>query len=301
VAPTLNNPQLQFAATAFAPPSARRLDAPGAIRLWHLASLDAPTVAVVWALGFGWAARVRLPQWIPILLALSAWAVYIGDRLLDARAAGRAGNPTRLAERHRFHYRYRWILAPLGAAAAVAAAGIVFMLMPKVSRERDSVLAVAALAYFTRVHSVGARPAFGVSGGFRFPNKELLVGVLFTAACVLPAWSRAAGIGVGPLLAPAILFALLAWLNCFAIDRWENAAANRSHVFFPACVLALAGLMIAAALSSIQPRCAALILMGALSGLLLAVLDRLRARLTPLALRAAADLVLLTPMVLLFR
>lgn len=63
----------------------RVLDAPLLLRYWHLSSLDAPTVAVVWSLGFAWAAGVRLPVWIPILLALVAWAVYIGDRLLDAR------------------------------------------------------------------------------------------------------------------------------------------------------------------------------------------------------------------------
>jgi hypothetical protein len=41
-----------------------------------------------------------------------------------------------------------------------------------------------------------------------------------------------------------------------------------------------------------------LILAGAVSALLLALLDRLRTHLTPLAIRAAADLVLLTPALL---
>jgi hypothetical protein len=73
-----------------------------------------------------------------------------------------------------------------------------------------------------------------------------------------------------------------------------------SGSIFPAgCVLALAGLLLACILSHPQPRSAALAAAGAISALLLAALDGFRNRLTPLALRAAADLVLLTPLFLL--
>ena len=61
---------------------------------------------------------------------------------------------------------------------------------------------------------------------------------------------------------------------------------------------ATAGLLLAAVLVAFQPRSAALVAAGAASALLLALLDRLRNRLTPVALRAAADLVLLTPLLL---
>jgi len=64
----------------------RQWVAPVPLRLWHLASLDAPTVAVVWTLGFAWAASVRLPPWIPVLLALATWAVYVADRLSGCAA-----------------------------------------------------------------------------------------------------------------------------------------------------------------------------------------------------------------------
>jgi hypothetical protein len=268
--------------------------------LWHLTSLDAPTVAVVWALGFAWAAGVRLPLWIPALLALAAWAVYIGDRLLDARAARMAGDVSGLEERHLFHDRHRRVMTPLAVAAALGAAAIVVTLMPSAARERDSVLAVAALAYFTRVHSAGGETASGVSAKFVFAKKEMLVGVLFTAACGLPALSRA-GVSGGQLTV-TILFALLAWLNCFAIDRWESGDdVGSRHVFAAACGLALVGLVSAAVLVGAEWRCAALVLAGATSALLLAMLDRRRGSMTPLALRSAADLVLLTPLVLIFK
>ena len=58
---------------------------------------------------------------------------------------------------------------------------------------------------------------------------------------------------------------------------------------------------LAAALSGHQPRFSALLLAGGVSAVLLAGLDRLRNRLTPLTLRASADLVLLTPLVLLLQ
>ena len=94
-------PTINVVPQILANPSAREVLAPGAprpqplwdapipLRFWHLASLDAPTVALVWSLGFAWAAGVGLPVWAPLLLALVAWAVYVGDRLLDARAGFR--------------------------------------------------------------------------------------------------------------------------------------------------------------------------------------------------------------------
>jgi hypothetical protein len=60
-------------------------------------------------------------------------------------------------------------------------------------------------------------------------------------------------------------------------------------------------LLLAAIFSSAHPGDAALIEAGAVSALLLALLHRLRSHLTPLALRAAADVALLTPAILLFR
>lgn len=303
--PRANSLQPDFAhsPTRFA---SRLWDAPALLRLWHLASLDAPTVAVVWALAFAWAAGIRLPLWLPLLLALGAWSVYIGDRLLDAWSALRSGAFHRLRLRHRFHWRHRRIFLPLALASAASAAWIVFSFMPLPAREHDSVLAAAALAYFTRIHS--SRALLPTASPRRSPisPKELQVGFLFTAGCalptVLPILSRSAhhGLPLAPLFAAILFFALLAWLNCAAIERWEShqKRPRASAVCLSACMLALAGLLFAAAVFSFAPRPAALISSGAVSALLLALLDRQCSRLTPLALRAAADLALLTPLAL---
>jgi len=291
----------------------RKFDMPAPLRLWHLASLDAPTVAFVWALGFAWAAGVRLPAWVPALLALGAWAVYIGDRLLDAHSALRTGQTNRLRERHTFHHRHRRVLGSLAVGAACAAAWIVFRMMPAGARERDSVLAMAAMAYFSGVHASQGFPKRIVTLLTRLPAKEFLVGVLFTAGCVMPAFSR---VGAEPvsafwgLGASSVYFAELAWLNCHLIERWE-AGISRAALGVncsrrdssrrdssAAGLLAGAGLLLAVALSAVQPRSAALVIAGVASSLLLQELDGLRERLTPVALRTAADLVLLTPILL---
>jgi len=283
------------------------LDAPAPLRLWHLTSLDAPTVAVAWSLAFARAAQVRLPLWIPPLLALAAWAVYIGDRLLDARSALRTGNLTTLRDRHSFHHRHRRLLLPVAIAAALAAAFIVFTRMPIAARERNSALAVAALAYFTGVHSPDRLTSFSFSRLIklsRLLKKELLVGLLFTAACALPAISRMPMPGLlpaWPLYADAAFFALLAWLNCYAIDAWESAETSpiAPQIQVQAALLALCGLALAFLLSPEHPRSAALVTCAVASVIMTALLDRFRPRLTPLALRVAADLVLLTPLALL--
>lgn len=265
------------------------------MRVWHLASLDAPSVALVWSLAFAWVVHVHLPLWVLALLALAVWTIYVADRLLDARAAMRSASLHLLRDRHLFHWRHRRILLPLVVAAASVAAWMVFNLMPAAARERDSVLAAVSLVYFTRVHT-GRRLSPPVS-------KELLVGLLFTAGCAIPAWSRADTSHYAlfwPLLVPVAFFALLAWFNCHAIDRWEACEDSKSRlpILSQASLVALAGLLLAAIVLHAQPRSAALLACGAAAALFLALLDGLRSRLTPVALRAAADLVLLTPLFL---
>jgi hypothetical protein len=332
----LANPEA-YGGVARAAAAHRAWDAPAPLRLWHLASLDAPSVAVAWALGFAWVVRARLPVWLLVAMALTVWVVYAGDRLLDARASLRSGRIDRLRARHQFHWSHRRILTPLAVAAAMGAAGIVFSLMPPAAFERNTVLAGAALVYFARVHSGGAAPAL-VSFRVPFLTKEMLVGVLFTAGCALPAWNHAPT-DAWALAGPVVFFAALAWLNCHAIECWEAGGARATRdqassalgveVSHPCAGkkaqgwgtahlwarrdgamrevvilgggLCLAGLLLAVCLCIVQPRLAVLLLAGSASALLLALLDRLRGRMTPLALRVAADLVLLTPLALPWR
>ena len=265
------------------------------VRLWHLTSLDAPTVAVVWALAFARVVHVSLPLWVPCLLALGAWTVYIGDRLLDARA-----RKAPLRERHRFHWKHRRVFIVLAVSAIVVAIALIAFAvlhhqMPMVARERNSVLVAAALTYFASVH--GPRRIFNQ---FALP-KELLVGILFTLACAAPAWARSPGHRLAVLL-PVLVFVLLAWLNCYAIESWESALLSRTRILPLATLLGIATVCCAAiCFVWIDSSIALLLATAGLSALLLAALDRVRSRLTPVTLRAFADVALLTPIAVLLR
>jgi hypothetical protein len=298
---------------------AARGGAERALELWHLCSLDAATVAVVWSTAFAWAAGVRVPAWALAMQALTVWAVYVGDRLLDARAATRrvraasktaragmgARDLERLRARHFFHWRHRRALAPAAAVAACAAAGLILVYMPAMARVRSGVLGAAALVYFARVHfgSLEQDRAHGEPGGLRrilkrgLPTKEMVVGVLFAVGCALPAMGRMQSAARGSILCVVGFFALLAWLNCRWIEIWESAARNDVTRWFAGWVVLGVGLALAAVLAA-HERTAALLLAGALSAALLAGLNGLKGRMRPVTQRAAADLVLLTPVLL---
>ena len=177
--------------------------------------------------------------------------------------------------------------------------------MPAAARVPDSAIAAATLAYFSSIHFRRRLPDCLARLPYPPISRAVLIGVLFTAGCLLPVWSQAA-LRVAPgleqrfLLIPALFFAALGWLNCHAIARWEsNPDAHSKPVHPIACLVSLMGICLALLLLQNEPRSAALITAGAASALLLALLDRFRSRLTPLSVRAGADLVLLVPALLL--
>ncbi len=266
-----------------------------ALAAWHLTSLDAPTVAVVWCEALARIVDVRLPLWVPLALGLGTWAIYLGDRLMDAK---RALAPLR--ERHWFHWQHRAILAPVAAISLLLALALVLREMPTAIRERNSVLALAALVYFAAIHSRGRATAAAATGGRRrtprLPlTKETFVGLIFALVCAAPAATRSAH-GLALLVAPVAGCFLLAWLNCWLIEHWDGGVSV--GVALP---LALSGLALGAAAVAVAFRAqtagAFLAALG-LSALALAWLDQKQASLEPLHLRAAADLVLLTPLLM---
>jgi hypothetical protein len=257
--------------------------------LWHLASLDAPTVAVAWGWAFAWAAQIRLAGWPLALLGLVVWAVYVGDRLLDARE-GRE-----LRERHHFHWRHRRVLTALAVAAGVAAAAIVRWRVPLIALPQDSAVALATLAYFSGVHGRLRLPAGVARLAALVGWRECLVGALFAAGCVLPAWSvDPMAFPLRLLVLPAGYFAAVAWLNVRAITCWESGRRLGRVTW----TLAAIGIVLGLGLATVQPRAAALIAAAAMSAALTGWLDARRERLAPVTLRAAVDLILLTPLML---
>jgi hypothetical protein len=276
------------------------------LKLWHLASFDAPTVAVLWGAAFAWAAHVRMAIWPLALLGLVVWALYVGDRLLDARAGYRDPLRHELRERHCFHWNHRRILAPLAGMAVLAAAIIVRWRVPAIALPQDSAVAVATLAYFSGVHGRVRLPKSAARAMAVFGSRECVVGMLFATGCVLPAWSinpvwNSALSPARLLFLPALYYAALAWLNVRAITHWEAPDYKRKNLPLGriALCVAVTGLVLASWLAAQEPRAAALVTAGAASAILISWLDWKRARLQNLTLRVAVDMVLLTPLLLL--
>lgn len=258
------------------------------LRYWHLFSLDAPTVAALWCWAFGRAVDIRLAPWLPMALALGTWLFYVADRLLDARLAPGAA----LQERHRFHERYR----PRFVAAAVPVSGVLMVLVARMPRSLIAaycVLGALSLLYLGLVHL----PMRARGRSLRSFPKEFAVALLFAGATALPAWDEAHRKAMvprdHPLLFLCPLFAALCWLNCVAIEDWEQ---HRRGLRIP--LLALGTL---AACCATIPAVAGDPARGlAFAALLSAVLFLMLhgSKLAAGGRRIAADLVLLTPLLL---
>lgn len=288
---------------------------------WHLLSLDAPTVAVVWGWFFGAVFQVKLP-WVTLpTLALGTWCVYVADRLLDG---WRGADMAALRDRHWFTLRHRksFLLAWVLAAAPLAYL-IFFRVAPRV-RADDILLCGIGIAYFLLVHS-GASSGIGLRRLSTWFPKELAVGFLFAIATAVPTAARiffpARQLGHTLLLSGAIFaFGAVCWLNCVAIQTWEDHERGsevihailsgpqsdpetsghgwtrflgRRLAVFSGFVCALS---LAAALATMESRAGLLFFAIVLSAAIFLVLTRLSHRVSVLTLRIAADAALLTPL-----
>jgi len=295
------------------------------LALWHLLSLDAPAVAALWTWFVARAFHVSLPLASPVAMALAVWILYAADRLLDARLLNaRSVNAwpwgqakliafpqERLEARHLFHHLHR----PAFLSAIVAAALALALLLPALNPAAIRLYWIegALLAgWFLVLHATRS--------AHRLP-KEIAVGLFFSAAVFIPTVARSHSLRL-QILPSAALFAALCSLNCLFIYAWEHGdpgSANRETRHASACpphattrialahltalnvtltssavVLAiLHSLPVAAADERLVP-CAC-----AVSAALLLLLHRLRQRLSRTHLRAAADLALLTPLLML--
>ena len=83
---------------------------------WHLCSLDAPTVAVLWTAFIAHTCGLALPWTALAAMAVAVWILYAADRLLDARLLDDS-HTKELEARHHFHHRHRRIFC-FGIVAA---------------------------------------------------------------------------------------------------------------------------------------------------------------------------------------
>ena len=275
------------------------------LALWHLLSLDAPTVAALWTWFIARSGHITLPRASPIAMALAVWILYAADRLLDAAHPNTAAD---LEARHIFHHRHRrGFLAGIAIAATTLA--ILLHLLDPAAIRLYLIEGALLVAWFLVLHTT---PSGHRLPAHRLPAqhlpaqhlpKEIVVGLFFSAAVFIPTIAREPGLR--PTLLPAaILFAALCSLNCLFIYAWEHEGldASLAHATtrlalarLPA--LAVAEVIATTALALFKPGAAKPVLAAcALAAALLLILHRNRRRLSRNHLRAAADLALLTPL-----
>jgi hypothetical protein len=275
------------------------------LSLWHLLSLDAPTVAVLWTWFLAAAEHIRLPPASTLSMAIAVWMLYAADRLMDARLIDTPSNrPDDLEARHFFHHRHRTFFLTGILFASVALA----ILLPRLeSQALHLYLILGGLlsGYFILIHATSSIEA-SRRVAHRLP-KEIAVGIFFAAATFIPTVARRPDLRL-VLLPAALLFAALCSLNCLFIYAWEHATprpARRAHAttrfalrHLSTISIALSILAFALALfdhRSPWPIFAA----TATAAAALLLLHHRRHTLDATTLRAAADLVLLTPLLLL--
>jgi len=269
---------------------------------WHLLSLDAPTIAVVWGWAFARAFAIPLPWFSLVTLGLGTWCVYIADRLLDGY---RSRSTIELRERHFFYARHRRKFFLILLATALPLAYFLLLRVAARVRMNDTLLAAIGLVYFALIHGSSTRihPSKRV-----WMSKEISVGVLFAIATAVPTWSR---IQQGKLwmLLSIVCFACICCWNCIAIQTWEGDGMEdrrRAELIhgltawiglrLRGCALVLA--VIFAFLSTLAPTLNIHILLAAcsLSGVFFLLLHHYHSQIHRRTLRVAADLALLTPL-----
>src|SRR3984885_4438795 len=178
--------------------------------LWpNLLSLDAPLVAVLWQgfLAYQFSLPLRL-VW-RIELGLTVWAVYILDRLLDARKP-LLNATAREPARHRFYRRHSKPMAVLLAVVVTTDAAIAILcLRPAVLR--DGLIPLGGVVVYLAI--------FHISAKARKIPKEIAASILFTVGTFLTAWITLPCPG---LAWAASAFFVLCLANMIAIETWER-------------------------------------------------------------------------------
>lgn len=286
---------------------------------WNVLSLDAPMVAVAWALVFAKSASMALPGAEVVALGLVVWLIYTVDRLLDGQAAASAEGsmtamlPDRdgafgppLRQRHVFHRTHARSVAWVAAVIAAFTGILVLTQIGAVVLRLAVPVGLILVLYMAWVHLGRGRVMT------RLP-KEVAVGGVFAAGVALPAWSRLATRRWEFFLL-AILFAAVCTLNCVAIDEWENlrerefgrggrslAAKDFSSGRFAVALAICAALM--TPVIRLRGEFSAIGAAIAVSAVLILILDLMRERISADALRVLVDVALLAPalVVLAFR
>jgi hypothetical protein len=263
--------------------------------IWlNILCLDAPIVAISWQWLFARVFGVTIALAECEGLFLTAWLIYLMDRLADSISLS---PDVPKAVRQEFCSRHKNIWAGLIAIIALLDAEIVFWRIGHETFVFGMFLGAIAVAYLAMNHAFS-------KVWQAIPIKEVIVGFLFAAGTLLAValhMAKARAI----ITFATLLFASLCALNCMAIAVWERDLdrSQRKHSIatrwpsvkswaqFLPLLLALACAMLA----FLDPRVWPLAVCLGISSILLFALHVFSIRRDERT--ALADLVLLTPLV----
>ncbi len=261
----------------------------------NLACLDAPIVAVSWqwllARSFGIPATGAASG----ALFLTAWLIYLVDRFGDSLSLDR-NVPASLRQCFCLRHRTAWM-----AGVALVMTMDLFVITTRLVSATMTLGAALGLVALLYLILNQLRPSLWQT----LPMKEIVIGFLFAAGAVVPLRP-----GLTSAILPAwLLFAGLCSLNCVCIATWErelDVAQQRVSIatVFPKIEGWILPSLAFFSLTSLV--CAefvdgkVVLLCVALSAILLAVIHVARDRIEPNLRTALADLVLFTPLVVLF-
>jgi hypothetical protein len=180
---------------------------PPAWMWFNILGLDAPLIALVWQ---DFLARCYTTMLLPqgrAVLALTVWAIYLADRILDVRHPAEPLEPPR----HRFYRRHR-IFAQTLLAIVVSADLFMVRLLVRPRLVYSGLLVGGAVMLY-----LGAFPLKGSATR----SKKPLAALLFTVGTFLIAGTNI-GHPVRDLAWPAAAFCALCLGNLLMIERWTQ-------------------------------------------------------------------------------
>ena len=264
------------------------------IACWlNLVCLDAPLVAVSWQWLFAKTFRVEMSAGDRSALLLTAWAIYLADRVVDNYSLGR-GMPVSL--RQAFCRDHRTGLLNTLFIVAVADVWVILQAVDRDLYFPGVVCGAAAILYL----ALNARGQLWRV----LPMKEVAVGALFSLGTALVPLTHVAKVN-GVVAWSCFLFAAVCALNCISIATWECDLDLAQKKLSIATVFELppqtvhtacAIVALTAAISSVSVSSAGWLFAAlATSALLLATLAGFGQSMRPDVRTACADLALLTP------
>lgn len=263
----------------------------------NLVCLDAPLVAICWQWIFGHTLHLVVPVGHRFALFFTAWLIYLADRFGDSMSL-RSSQSKSLRQQFCLRYGNIWLRAII--IVGIIDAIVVFKAVDYATLLPGAIVGGATIAYIAINHA-------GNEIWETIPLKEFAIGSLFATGTL---------VGVTPhifamqstIIPAAILFATLCWLNCVSIAIWERNLDRAQGRHSIATLWRDVNLLVRVVFPILLIGCALLVVLDfallpialclATSGLLLCALYF--ARVSRDERTALADLVLLTPLVLLF-